>query len=78
MRHYLTPKEIAKFEHVDPDTVRRWARQDVFKDVRKVGREYRIPIESYEQWREGTKVLSENEVLNRSDVRTDERTELPQ
>ena len=62
-------------EHVDPQTVRRWARSDIFSGVRKVGRGYRIPIESYQRWRESTKVLSDEGPVVRSEDRTNGRTD---
>lgn len=77
MRNYLTPKDIAKLEHVDPETVRRWARSEMFEGVRKVGRGYRIPIESYQQWREKTKVLLTTRTDDRSNERPSERTDNP-
>jgi excisionase family DNA binding protein len=54
MKQYLTPSQIAKLEHVTPTTVQRWVRQGVFPRVRKVGRGYRVPLESYHAWREQT------------------------
>ena len=56
MKAFLTPAKIAKLEHVTPTTVQRWVRQGIFPGSRKVGREYRIPLEAYHAWREGTKV----------------------
>jgi hypothetical protein len=40
-----------------------------------VGTGYRIPIESYQQWRDSTKVLSDEGPVGRSEDRTDERTD---
>ncbi len=56
MKGFLNASEIAKLEHVTSMTVQRWARNGVFLGVRKVGREYRIPLESYHKWRESTKI----------------------
>jgi hypothetical protein len=41
----------------------RWIRDGKFEGARKVGREYRVPLESYHTWRESTKLS----------VRTNER-----
>ncbi len=56
MKEFLTPTKIAKLEHVTPTTVQRWVRQGIFPGARQVGREYRIPLESYRAWRESTKL----------------------
>ena len=56
MKEFLTPTKIAKLEHVTPTTVQRWVRQGIFPGARRVGREYRIPLESYRAWRENTKI----------------------
>jgi excisionase family DNA binding protein len=56
MKEFLTPKKIAKLEHVTPTSVARWVRQGVFPGARRVGREYRIPLESYRAWRESTQI----------------------
>jgi excisionase family DNA binding protein len=68
MKPFLTPKQIAEFEHVHRLTVARWARDGKFAGTRKIGREYRIPIESYQEWKKTTKIEPMNE---RSDERTD-------
>jgi excisionase family DNA binding protein len=67
MKPYLTPVQIAELEHVTRVSVARWAKEGKFAGARKVGREYRIPIESYHEWKEKTKIEPVNE-------RTDERT----
>ncbi len=46
MKSFLTATQIAKLEEVTPTTVARWVREGRFEDVRKVGRVYRIPMES--------------------------------
>jgi excisionase family DNA binding protein len=56
MKEFLTPKKIAKLESTTPSTVQRWVRQGKFPGARRVGREYRIPLESYRVWRESTKI----------------------
>lgn len=59
MKKYLTATQIAKLEDVTPTTASRWVREGKFEDARKVGRTYRIPIESYNKWRESTKIMNE-------------------
>jgi excisionase family DNA binding protein len=56
MKEFLTAPKIAKLESVSPGTVQRWVRQGKFPGARRVGREYRIPLESYRAWRENTKL----------------------
>jgi len=56
MKPFLTPTAIAKLEHVSASTVQRWVRQGIFPGVRKVGRQYRIPMDVYRAWRESTKL----------------------
>jgi len=41
----MTVKEVAEYLHVSPQTVRRWARDDLLKYVR-VGNDYRIVRDS--------------------------------
>ncbi len=48
--------KIAKLEGVTKTSAQRWVRTGAFAGARKVGREYRIPLESYQSWREGTKI----------------------
>ena len=67
MKPYLTPVQIAELEHVTRVSVARWAKEGKFVGARKVGREYRIPIESYHEWKKTTKIEPINE---RSDERT--------
>jgi excisionase family DNA binding protein len=68
MKKFLTATQIAKLEDVAAPTVTRWVREGVFAGARRVGREYRIPMESYDQWRESTKIIP---------VRSNERTNAP-
>jgi excisionase family DNA binding protein len=56
MRKFLSPAQIAKYEEVTRETVTRWIREGFFPGTRRVGRRYKVPIESYNEWREGTKV----------------------
>jgi excisionase family DNA binding protein len=56
MRKFLSPSQIAKYEEVTRETVTRWIREGFFPGTRRVGRRYKVPIESYNEWREGTKV----------------------
>lgn len=72
MRKFLTASQIAKLEDVTPNTSGRWIRDGVFEGARKVGRAYRIPIESYQKWRESTKIAPANE---RTNERSDEKTQ---
>ena len=72
MKSFLTPVQIAELEHVNRMTVARWAREGQFAGTRKVGRGYRIPIESYHEWKEKTKI--QPPVNERSDERTNKRS----
>ncbi len=56
MKKFLTASQIAKLEDVTSATSARWARAGKFEGTRKVGREYRIPIESYRKWHEDTMI----------------------
>ena len=56
MKQFLTLTQIARLEDVTRETVGRWVKQGSFPGTRRVGRSYRIPIESYHQWRENTKL----------------------
>ena len=56
MKKYLTVSQIAKFEEVSRVTVARWIQKGAFPGARKVGRAYKVPIESYNSWRESTQV----------------------
>ena len=71
MKKYLNAAQIAKLENVSHSAVTRWAHAGKFENVRKVGREFRIPIESYRKWRESTMIPSQDE---RSLERTNEST----
>jgi excisionase family DNA binding protein len=57
MRKLLSPSQIAKYEEVTRETVTRWIREGYFPGTRRVGRRYKVPIESYNKWREGTEVM---------------------
>ena len=65
MKTYFNAQQIAKLEDITSSTVVRWIQQWKFDGARKVGREYRIPLESYHAWRESTKL----------NVRPNERTD---
>ena len=56
MKNYLNAGEIARLEGIGKATVTRYIRDGVFGEVRKVAREWRVPIASYEKWRESTKL----------------------
>lgn len=68
MKKYLNASQIAKLEDVNQVTAVNWVREGKFENARKVGREYRVPIESYRKWRESTIIPHESE-------RTNERSE---
>jgi hypothetical protein len=68
MKTYLTASQIAKLEDVTPNTAAKWIRESVFEGARKVGRSYRIPLDSYQKWQESTKIAGV-----RSNERTNER-----
>lgn len=72
MKPYLIPGQIAALEHVTRVSVVRWAKEGKFPGARKVGREYRIPIESYHEWKEKTKI--QPPMNERSDERTNKRS----
>ena len=55
MKDNLTVKELSRIERVHPATVTRWIGRNLFPNARLVGKEWRIPISEYEQWREDTK-----------------------
>jgi excisionase family DNA binding protein len=64
MKKCFNAQQIAKLEDITSTTVVRWIREGKFDGARKVGREYRVPLESYYAWRESTKL----------NVRPNERT----
>ena len=66
MKKYFNAQQIAKLEDITASTVVRWIREGKFEGARKVGREYRVPLESYHTWREFDQV-------ERSSERTNER-----
>lgn len=61
MKNYLNAGEIARLEEISKATVTRYIRQGVFEDVRMVAKEWRVPIASYEKWRESTKMENHRE-----------------
>jgi hypothetical protein len=73
MKPYLIPGQIAELEHVTRVSVVRWAKEGKFTGARKVGREYRIPIESYYEWKEKTKI--QPTMNERSDEQTSVRSQ---
>ena len=72
MKHYLTPKELAKLESINHMTVLRWIHEGVFPNARNIGKLYRVPLEDYLRWRESTKLKRQTNV--RTNERPDERT----
>lgn len=56
MKKFFNAQQIAKLEGITATTVVRWIRDGKFDGARKVGREYRVPLESYYAWRESTKL----------------------
>ena len=75
MKKFLTATQIAKLEDVTRPAVSGWIRLGVFPGTRKVGREYRVPIDSYHAWRESTKDGSSDSSDVRPNVRTSVRTD---
>jgi excisionase family DNA binding protein len=73
MKKFLTAPQIAKLEQVTNPTVTRWIREGLFQGARRVGREYRIPLESYQAWRESTKVVLSARTSDRSNVRSSDQ-----
>jgi hypothetical protein len=56
MKKYLNAGEIARLEGISKATVTRYIRGGLFGDVRKVAKEWRVPIIAYEKWRESTRL----------------------
>jgi excisionase family DNA binding protein len=56
MKKYFSVQQIAKLKDITASTVVRWIREGKFEGARKVGREHRVPLKSYHQWRESTKL----------------------
>jgi excisionase family DNA binding protein len=56
MKKTLSASQIAKYEEVAAETVTRWIRKGYFSGVRRVGRRYKIPLESYHKWRANTEI----------------------
>ncbi len=71
MKQFLSTSQIAKLEEVTSSTVQRWIHDGSFPNARKVGRVFRVPLDDYHRWREGTKVKPNNV---RSTDRTEKRT----
>ena len=56
MKDYLNAGEIARLEGIGKATVTRFIKAGVFENVRKVAGRWRVPISSYEKWRESTRL----------------------
>ena len=56
MKMYLNAREIARLEGIGTATVTRYIRAGLFGDVRKVAKEWRVPIVAYRKWRESTRL----------------------
>lgn len=56
MKKYLNAGEIARLEGIGKATVTRYIRAGLFGNVRKVAKEWRVPIVAYEKWRRTTKL----------------------
>jgi len=55
---YLTAAETAKRVQVEKSTVLRWIKKGTFKNVRKVGNKYQIPLSEVNKWwEENVKIL---------------------
>jgi len=50
MKTHLSITEIAKLTNKERSTVVRWVKSGEFGDVRKVGNEYQVPIDSFKKW----------------------------
>lgn len=50
MKSYLSVTEIADITEKERSTVFRWIKSGKFGRVRKLGNEYQIPHDSFEQW----------------------------
>jgi excisionase family DNA binding protein len=68
MKKYFNAQQIAKLEDVTSTTVVRWIREGKFEGARKVGREYRVPLESYDAWHESTKLNVRSFVRTNGDI----------
>ena len=47
---YLTAADIAKRAQVEKSTVLRWIKNGKFKNVRKVGNKYHVPLSQFMKW----------------------------
>ena len=56
VKNYLNAGEIARLEGIGKATVTRYIKGGMFGNVRKVAQEWRVPLPSYEKWRESTKL----------------------
>ena len=50
MKAYLSITEIAKITSKERSTVVRWVKSGEFVDVRQIGNEYHVPIDSFKKW----------------------------
>lgn len=50
MKAHLSITEIAKITNKERSTVVRWVKSGEFGDVRKVGNEYQVSIDSFKNW----------------------------
>lgn len=50
MKAHLSITEIAKITNKERSTVVRWVKSGEFGDVRKVGNEYQVSIDSFKRW----------------------------
>jgi len=57
MKKFLSPSEISKLEDVHRTTVIGWVHGGEFENVRRVGNRFRVPLESYQKWREKSHVV---------------------
>ena len=59
MKGYLTAKELTRIERVHPAAVMRWIGHNLLASARLVGKEWRVSVAEYEQWRDrdGNKLL---------------------
>ena len=50
MKRYLSISDVARITDKERSTVFRWVKAGKFGPVRKVGNEYQIPHERFDQW----------------------------
>lgn len=59
MKKYLSVKDIAQITHKEHSTVFRWVKSGKLGQVRRVGNEYQVPLESFERWwKENVQVIN--------------------